>query len=186
MKFSNAIPVAFFGLAIAAPVAEPQDIDFDAYNAIPIADDVTAPIGASVVETVIYNPTSAASVAVAAATGGSTPDLQKRTACAANSPGNYATVSPDTVDAFLASSDFATQATSAVAPPGYFLSAGFQNLHASASNPSYLTYVSSSLTSYDPAKCATLCNNMAGCNSFNICKSHFSLGSTQANCRFSL
>jgi hypothetical protein len=78
-------------------------------------------------------------------------------------------VSPDTPDAFLADPDFTTAATSAVAPPGYFLAEGYQNLQASASDPSYLTYVSSQLTSYDPAACATLCTNMAGCVSFNIC-----------------
>lgn len=78
-------------------------------------------------------------------------------------------MSPDTVDAFLADTDFSTAATNAVAPPGYFLAEGYQNLQASASDPSYLTYVSSQLTSYDPAACSALCANMAGCVSFNIC-----------------
>jgi hypothetical protein len=78
-------------------------------------------------------------------------------------------VTPDDPADFLAYPPFTTAAENAVAPPGYFLAEGYQNLQASASDPSYLTYVSSQLTSYDPAACAALCTSIAGCVSFNIC-----------------
>jgi hypothetical protein len=77
---------------------------------------------------------------------------------------------PDTDTAFLAYAPFASAALDATDPPGYFLVEGFQNLQAAASDPSYITYVSSELTSYDPTACAALCTTMSGCNSFNICK----------------
>lgn len=185
MKFTTALPVVFLGFAMAAPVAEPQDIDFNAYNAVPIADDLTAPVGNVVAEAIVYDPTAAAATAIAAATGGANPDLskrnEKRVACAPNTAGNYPTISPDTPEGFLASPDIAAIANAAVAPPGYFLSAGYKNLQASASNPSYKTYVSSPLTSYDTVKCGQLCTDMPGCNSFNICMYSLANSSTNTN-----
>jgi hypothetical protein len=59
MRTSTAASFALLGLAIATPV--PQDIDFDAYDAVPVLPDIAAPVGASIVSTVSYNPTSAAS-----------------------------------------------------------------------------------------------------------------------------
>lgn len=101
--------------------------------------------------------------------------ISKRSACEAASPGNApAVVSPaDDAASFLANPAFAATANAAAAPPGYFLVEGFQNLPAGASDPSYLTYVSSPLDGYDPAQCAALCSGgtIPGCNSFNICKS---------------
>lgn len=163
MQLISVVSVALLGFAAAAPVAEPQDIDFDAYNAIPNAPDITAPVGV-VPQVVDYSPAGAAASAAAA----SISDLSKRGSCLPEPAGNYPTVTPDDPTDFLANPAFATAAESAVAPPGYFLAEGYQNLQASASDPSYLTYVSSQLTSYDPATCAALCTNIAGCVSFNI------------------
>lgn len=172
MKTSTAFSLALLGFATASPVALPQDIDFDSYDAIPVAEDLSAPIY-PVTSTVSYAPSSAASAAVADATDSSSSSFSKRGSCLAESAGNGPSVSPDTDTAFLAYPAFATAAKSATPPPGYFLAVGFQNLQASASGPSYLTYISSPLTSYDPAQCATVCNGISGCTSFNICESYF-------------
>jgi hypothetical protein len=59
MRTSAAVSFALLGLAVATPV--PQDIDFDAYNAIPILEDLSAPVGAAVSSTVTYDATAAAS-----------------------------------------------------------------------------------------------------------------------------
>lgn len=169
MKITAAFAATLMGFAAAAPVAEPQDIDFDAYNIVPIVPGVSAPVGVAP-DPVVYNPSGAATSAAAAATGTVGADLSKRGSCDAQPAGNYATVSPDTPAAFLADPDFSTIANAAVTPPGYFLSEGFVDLQASASDSTYLTYVSSSLSSYDTDQCATLCTAIAGCVSFNICK----------------
>jgi hypothetical protein len=175
----------FLGFAMATPVTEPQDIDFDAYNTVPIADDLTTSVGNVFKEPVVYDPTAAAATAIAAATGGANPDLskrnQKRVACALNTAGNYPTISPDTPEGFLASPNLAAIANAAVAPPGYFLSTGYKNLQASASSPSYKTYVSSPLTSYDTVKCGQFCTDIPGCNSFNICMYSSINSSTNTN-----
>jgi hypothetical protein len=59
MRTSAAVSFALLGLAVATPV--PQDIDFDAYESVPVLPAIAAPVGASIVSTVSYNPTSAAS-----------------------------------------------------------------------------------------------------------------------------
>jgi hypothetical protein len=165
MKISAAYSATLLGFALATPVAEPQDIDFAAYNAIPMATPVSAPVGV-VPDSNPYDPATAAAAAAAAAAG----DLTKRGSCAAQPAGNFPTVSPDTVAAFEANPEFTAIADAATTPAGYFLSAGYQNLNASASDPTYLTYISSQLTCYDTVACAAACTKMAGCISFNICK----------------
>ncbi|KAE8446099.1 hypothetical protein EG329_012470 [Mollisiaceae sp. DMI_Dod_QoI] len=175
MKTSTAFSLVLLGFAAASPVALPQDIDFDSYDSIPIAPDLSAPVGVVEPAVLSYSPSSAASAAVAGATAATDADLtkrqeslEKRGSCQPEAAGNYPTVSPDSDVAFLTNPDFAAAANSATAPPGYFLAVGFQNLQASASNPSYLTYISSPLSSYDPAQCAAKCNSITGCSSFNI------------------
>jgi hypothetical protein len=170
MKTSAVFSFALLGLTLAAPVAEPQDIDFDAYEAIPIAPDLTAPISLVTAPVTEYDADAAASSAVDSATDAVNPDLSKRGSCLAQSPGNYPAISPDTDDAFLNNPTIASIANAATAPPGYFLAAGYKNLKASASNPSYITYISSPLSSYDTAQCAAYCTSLTGCSSFNICK----------------
>jgi hypothetical protein len=172
MKTSAAFSLALLGFATASPVALPQDIDFDSYESIPVSPDLSAPVGAIAPAVVSsYNPSVAASAAVAGATAAVDADLTKRGSCLAEPAGNGPSVSPDTDTAFLADPAFSSAALSATAPPGYFLAVGFQNLQASASDPSYLTYISDPLTSYNPAQCASACNAISGCTSFNICKS---------------
>lgn len=175
MKASTVLSLALLGFAAASPV--PQDIDFDAYEAMPVLPEVAAPIGAAPTTTLAaYNQPSAISEAVAAATETSDPDLTKRDllkrgTCKATAPGNGPAVTPDTAEAFLAKKDFADAANNAKAPSGYFLVDGFTNLQGSINGPSYLTFISDPLTSYDTAACALKCNSIKGCNSFNICKS---------------
>ncbi|KAH7393273.1 hypothetical protein BKA64DRAFT_709623 [Cadophora sp. MPI-SDFR-AT-0126] len=169
MKLSAVLPVALLSLAMAAPVAEPQDIDFDAYEAIEIVPDATAPIGAFVPAANTYDQDSAIEEAVASAIDPADPDLTKRGNCLAAPPGNGpVTSSPDTAEAFLANPVYSSAALGAATPPGWFLVDGYKNLHASAASPTYMTYTSSSLTSYDPAKCAAICASKTGCTSFNI------------------
>jgi hypothetical protein len=169
MKTSTAFSLALLGFATASPVALPQDIDFDSYDSIPVSPDLSAPIGAVAPAVVSsYAPSVAASAAAAGATAATDADLTKRGSCSAEPAGNGPLVSPDTDAAFLANPAFTTAALSATAPSGYFLAAGFQNLQASASDSSYLTYISSPLTSYDPAQCAAKCTSISGCTSFNI------------------
>lgn len=171
MKLSAVLPVALLGFAIAAPVAEPQDIstdiDLDAYDAIPTAPDVSAPIGVAP-QALGYDVEAAIDTAVASAIDPADPDLQKRGSCALQPVGNSPTVSPDTDAAFLANPVFAAAALGAVAPEGFFLVNGFKNLAAAVSTGSYLGYTSSPLTGYNPAQCATACKGIQGCLSFNI------------------
>ncbi|KUJ19895.1 uncharacterized protein LY89DRAFT_682731 [Mollisia scopiformis] len=177
MKTSAVLSLALLGLATASPVALPQDIDFDSYDSIPVAVDKSAPVNPVVAPAAVsYDPSAAITSAVSAATAAVDADLnkreihlvEKRGSCNASPAGNAPAVSPDTDIAFLTNPDFATAANGATPPPGYFLAVGYQNLAASASSPSYLTYISDPLTSYDPAQCATACNAMTGCVSFNI------------------
>ena len=171
MKLSAVLPAALLSFAMAAPVAEPQEIDFAAYEAIEIVPDATAPIGASVPAAEIYDQDSAIEEAVASAIDPADPDLTKRGNCLAAPAGNGpVTSSPDTAEAFLANPVYSSAANGAATPPGWFLVDGYKNLHASAASPTYMTYTSSPLTSYDPAKCAAICASKAGCTSFNICK----------------
>lgn len=47
MKYTLAL-ASFLGLTLAGPIIQkrvPQDIDFDAYNAIPVLPDLAAPAG---------------------------------------------------------------------------------------------------------------------------------------------
>ncbi|KAH7330379.1 hypothetical protein BKA65DRAFT_404464 [Rhexocercosporidium sp. MPI-PUGE-AT-0058] len=168
MKFSTILPVALVSFAMAAPVAEPQDIDFEAYEAIEVVPDVTAPIGVATLPVASYDQEGAIDEAVASAIDPVDPDLTKRGSCLPQPAGNGPVTVPDTDTAFLANPVYSAAALGAPVPSGWFLVDGYKNLHASAAHPSYQTYVSSSLTTYDPAKCATICAAKAGCNSFNI------------------
>lgn len=158
---------------MAAPVAEPQDIDFEAYESIEIIPDATAPIGVATLPVVTYDQESAIEDAVASAIDPADPDLTKRGSCLPQPAGNGPVTVPDTDTAFLADPVYSSAALSAAAPSGWFLVDGYKNLHASAASASYQTYVSSSLTSYDPSKCSAICASKAGCTSFNICKHHY-------------
>ncbi|KAK3944152.1 hypothetical protein QBC46DRAFT_305904 [Diplogelasinospora grovesii] len=86
--------------------------------------------------------------------------------------GPQVTVPTDSPGAFQAYQPFADAANEAAeaenVPQGYAVVPGFVNLQATAKDPSYLTYVSSKLASYNPAQCAAICDAMSGCTAFNI------------------
>jgi hypothetical protein len=180
MRASIVLSATLMGLAFAAPKPQTSD-DLDdilaAYDAIPDAPDVSAPVG-DAPQPIAYNPTAAASSAIADATDVSTPSFsskmkKRQAACSPEPAGNYPAVQPDDTAHFLDNPDFASAANTAPTPPGFFLVDGFQNLQASASDSSYLTYISSPLSSYDTNQCAAKCTSIQGCVSFNICKSHY-------------
>ncbi|KAI1422734.1 hypothetical protein F5Y12DRAFT_717077 [Xylaria sp. FL1777] len=71
---------------------------------------------------------------------------------------------PDTADAFLAYSDFTTEASSAIVPDGYYQT--FGNLKGSNSAYGYSGF--STLDSYDTVECARRCDGIQSCIAFNI------------------
>jgi hypothetical protein len=168
MKFPTGITAVLLSFSVAGPLAIAQNLDFDAYDSIPIAPDASAPIGLTP-DPITYDPSAVASVAASAATNGA---LSKRQGpiCTPQEVGNYPTISPDTDVGFVNDPTMALISENATTLPGFFLSEGFQNLQASASDPTYMTYISDVLTSYDPNVCAEACTSMQGCVSFNICK----------------
>ncbi len=186
MKFSFGL-LALAGLAVATPVQKRQDIDFDAYDSVPTEAPKAAPEGVTAVQstTLSYNPSAAASLAANAVPTDVIPDHAPTTTSgpekrdtpagvltsgctAAVQAGNAPLTSPDTSQDFLANSVYSSAALNAQTPNGYTVA--FSNQLASAEDPSYLTYTTKGMTSYDPNICASLCTDEAGCFSFNICK----------------
>ncbi|KAK3685937.1 hypothetical protein B0T22DRAFT_235367 [Podospora appendiculata] len=178
-----------FGLAAASPLHRRQELYLDDYEdavAAGAGSAAVAPVGDSIPEEVVsYNPTAVASDIVAAITtvlpASATADAAgsvitanaKRDAVVCTTRtfnGPQVTAPADSAAAFQAYQGFTDAATNAAKayniPKGYALVPGYENLKASAQDPSYLTYVSSRLTSYDTAQCAALCDAMAGCTSF--------------------
>ncbi len=178
MRASIVLSATLMGFAFAAP--KPQTLDdladiLAAYDAIPDSPNVAAPVG-DAPQSIAYDPTAAASSAVADATDLSSPSFsskmkKRQAACSPEPAGNYPTIMPDDPADFLANPNFASIANSAPTPPKFFLVDGFHNLEASASDSSYLTYISSPLSSYDTNACAAKCTSIHGCVSFNICRS---------------
>jgi len=182
MKYFFAIATALAGLALATPVRKRQNIDFAAYDAVPVLPDIAAPAGDVPPAQVTYAPSVVASAAAAAATeaviiGGadaavsavskrSVAEVVKRNACDPRAAGNGPTAVPDTPQGFQAYSAFSGKATGAVTPVGYqsIVTSG----NAAAQDSTYMTY--KMMSSYDPNACATFCQSQQGCNSFNICK----------------
>lgn len=81
--------------------------------------------------------------------------------------GTGPTPSPDTAEAFRASTAFSNAANSATTPAGY--SAVVINSRAAISDPSYITFEYLTTSSYAVQYCANRCsNNVLGCKSFNI------------------
>jgi hypothetical protein len=164
MRYSLAVP-AFAALAAALPA--PQLIDLDMVAAQPnISYTTTA-------SSVTYDATSLAAQATlditsvsvdlsAIATQSPLAVIEKRAACAAQPTGvSGAYAAPaqptdDTVSAFAANT--------APVPSGY--SNTFTNLNASNNAYGYMGYTA--LSSYDTEKCASKCNAINGCMSFNL------------------
>ncbi|KAI4728672.1 hypothetical protein E4T49_03498 [Aureobasidium sp. EXF-10728] len=171
MRYSLAVP-AFAALAAALPA--PQLIDLDMVIAQP---DISYTTTAS---SVTYDATSIAaqatdditsvSVDVSAIATATPLAIEKRGACApqptgvTGAYGPPAQASDDTVAAFVANTAFAAAASSAPVPSGY--SNTFTNLNASNNAYGYMGYTT--LTSYDTEKCASKCNAINGCMSFNL------------------
>ncbi|KAJ0158321.1 hypothetical protein CTA2_11853 [Colletotrichum tanaceti] len=84
--------------------------------------------------------------------------------CAVQPDGNGPHVQPDTVEAFEAYPEFHLDAQTAATPAGY--AATFKDLNASVNANSYLGLYT--LTSYDVAKCASLCDGTKLCTGINV------------------
>jgi hypothetical protein len=166
MKAATVLVLAACGFATAKALAKRQlDITdlLDAYDAVASnLTSVAAPMGDDEPElsSTYDNTTTPARKRV--------DDPPGCTRITFNGPAVW--VPDDTAQAFLAYQPFADAANNAPVPEGYHLVENFVNLHASCENPSYLTYTSSRLSSYDPNTCADICNEMARCVAFNICK----------------
>ncbi|KAL9600271.1 MAG: hypothetical protein Q9219_003316 [cf. Caloplaca sp. 3 TL-2023] len=144
--------VALFGLASAIPT--PQLIDIQGVEAAPDpvfvtpAYDVPEQAGAS------NEPAIAPRH-----------QLRKRDGnCAVQPAGSGPISSPDTPDAFLANSAYATLAKNATTPDGY--SMVMQNSGGSLSASNYMGL--KTLKSYDTLGCASLCDQATGCQAFNM------------------
>ncbi|ESZ98949.1 hypothetical protein SBOR_0607 [Sclerotinia borealis F-4128] len=166
---------AFLAVATATPFLKARSLDISAYKAVPTSPARGAPVGNTATASITYNPTSAAKAAIAAGTSSAAVinRRHKRSTCpgtcAVLSAGNGPSInSPDTAAAFEADQSLADAALKAVTPPDYVLVDGFQNIHSTAQSATYLTYISDSITSYDPVICANECNKIQGCTSFNI------------------
>jgi hypothetical protein len=108
---------------------------------------------------------SSASV-IAAATSSAAVDKRAATTCVPQPAGiNYA-VQPDTAAGWVADLNLAASASAAnkALPTDYVSS--FVALNASNSADNYMGFTL--MTSYDVTGCATKCNAISGCNSFNI------------------
>ena len=157
------IPAAFAAFAVANPM--PQDIDWDAVDALDPAPTVSIPIvdAASQATTVSYTAGVAASTVSAdiAAVGLATAAADVEEAVTKRDAG-----SPDTPEAFAANPYFASVATAAPTPTGYVQT--FSNLNGSNNAYGYMGYTV--LNSYDTLLCSQKCDAIDGCASFNLCK----------------
>ncbi|KAK4992724.1 hypothetical protein LTR50_000847 [Elasticomyces elasticus] len=153
--------------AVGLVAAAPQKIDFAAVNAAP-TPSVQGPAITAKVQRPTYNPTVAASEAVASASAdpvASKRKLRARNACSVQPAGSGPlTSSPDTADAFLANPVYNQGAGNAPTPQGYSLA--FGSLTGSTSQNGYMGLYT--LTKYDTIKCQQLCDAAFGCTAFNI------------------
>ncbi|KAH0378942.1 hypothetical protein KCU92_g8453, partial [Aureobasidium melanogenum] len=95
--------------------------------------------------------------------------INARSACASQATiSNFYNVNVDSYSAFVADSTIASVASAAPAPSGYFST--FTNARGSSSAYAYLGYaiVNGGKTGYDVNWCASKCNAINGCLSFNI------------------
>ncbi|KAK1981272.1 hypothetical protein LZ30DRAFT_593063 [Colletotrichum cereale] len=118
-------------------------------------------------------PASSTKPAIAAVTSSATPVITSSAAvitapstypCSVQPDGNGPHVEPDTVEAFEAYPEFHQAALTAITPAGY--ASTFRDLNASVNANSYLGL--HTLTSYDVAKCASLCDGDSLCTGINI------------------
>jgi len=180
----------------SSPFAAPQGLDFDVVDNLPPASTVVIPIGVAS-QIVTVNEASAIASVAALATKAPLTDaydgvvsvpaavnivtasyLSKRQAgsssgsatssCTGGTPqatGTGPASTPDTPAGFQQNGAYGSSARSAAVPSGYTQT--FSNLNGSSQAYGYLGFTS--VTSYDPASCASKCNSIQGCQSFNIC-----------------
>ncbi|KAB8289846.1 hypothetical protein EYC80_010478 [Monilinia laxa] len=106
--------------------------------------------------------TSSATASTTVAPPATTPYVS--TPCATQPDGYGPKVQPDTVDAFLAYSEFHSEAKNAVTPSSYTQT--FVDLNAAVTANTYLGLTT--FTSYDVAQCGALCDKTDLCTGFNI------------------
>lgn len=174
MHFSLAAIPALAGLVAALP--QPQNLDFGAIAAAP-APTVTGPAINVVNQTNVYNGAVIASSAAAAistsslnekrsptATTTTTTSVDVNAACATQPDGYGPLAIPNTVSGFQNYLIFDAVADLALAPNGY--TRIFTNYNGSMTGAGYLGLYT--LESYDVPYCASLCNSVTDCLSFNL------------------
>lgn len=185
MKYLAALiaTLACYANAMPKPMPLPQGFDFGAIADLPPPPTYTMSVGVTA-QVVKINTAAIIKSAVQAVTTDPIVDPArkvKRQDTTATSPtvsatanscvggtaqptGSGALTTPDTPDAFLANPAYSDAATGATTPAGYKLM--FQNLNGSTSLYYYMGY--NTLASYDTGKCASMCNSISLCQSFNI------------------
>jgi len=165
MRSSFVIPAALAAIAVANPL--PQDFDWDAIDGLDPIPSVSIPIvdPAAQATTVAYTPAVAASTISAAivASGTSAADDTSAKKRGVEERG-AAPTSTDTPEYFLANPVYSSAAVSAPVPTGY--TQQFSNLNASNNAYGYMGYTV--LSQYDTTLCASKCNAIDGCASFNL------------------
>ena len=174
MHYLPLVPALMAAGAIAAP--RPQIPDYAKVDAL--LPELTKTIDVTAKPTIIkFDPTAAIeSAAAAVPTGLSRRDTNRvldNSGCGSckNEPTipNSYNVDLSTDNAFLADANIAAAANGASTPAGY--TNVYTNQKASLNGYVYMGYtVLESSPAYDPEVCARKCDNIAGCQSFNICK----------------
>lgn len=196
---STTILLTVAALAAAKPLAAPQGLDFDVVDSLPPAPSISIPVDVAA-QTITVNEPQAIASAQALATvqpltdvldgvvsvpvtsgiitsAAATAVLAKRqttvsSVCVggkAQPTGAGPVSTPDTPSAFQSNTAYSNAANNAATPPGYVQT--FVNQAGSTQAGQAYAYLGfTSISSYDPAVCASRCNAMSGCQSFNICK----------------
>lgn len=163
----------FVPTLLAVAFAAPQEVNFKKIDE-QLPERSTVPVTAK--PTIItYDPTAAIeSVEEAVPTllhkriGESPWDNSGCSSCQAQPTiQNYYNVAIGSDTAFLADTVIAAKASDAPTPSGY--NRVFTNLKAASNGYVYMGYTV--VNAYTPSLCADRCNAMAGCASFNICRS---------------
>ena len=158
------------GCALATPV--PQGLDFDAIDALHEISTPSIPVvNAHAAETTLAFAPSAAASQVAAAVLANPDDttVAKRGAIVMADPNQSQCKTgraiDDTAEQFSSDSRYSSSATSAATPAGY--EQAYQNKNGSSEGVfGYMGY--SVLDSYDTLTCSQRCDQIKGCQSFNI------------------
>lgn len=175
IMFGSRLAAIILSTAVLAAAADPQ-LDIAAVADAGPPPQPTIATNAHD-QTVPYDATSASAAAAAtqsaqafdtvadgSAVGSAPGSKVKRAACDPQWTGKGPVPSPDTASAFLAYAPFASLASAAPTPTGYNLA--FKNLQAENNALGYMGFTL--LDTYDTNLCASKCNEIYGCNAFNI------------------